>query len=320
MSHSYIALGYDCNHNCICCPLTTFDRLHTPLKYTLIKEQIEVTCKTKEKHHFTISGGEPTINDDFFKVLRLLASYNTYITLLSNASSCEDRDFVKKIVDCFGSEEALSNFEYITAIHSYDPNIHDKITATPGSLWQTMKGLDNLVDYNVRVGIKHIMNKISCLDMGKTFNYLGNHFPKIVGFNFCSMDYAGRCGKNTSELFINFKDLQPYLEETLDIIEANSKNEGRQIAIFETPLCLTDPYYWKYYISNKNKSSVYVAPNAETPNNMVENVAPDCDCHHDLCQNCDVKQWCDGIWRTTNDIGKEDKQFLEPVKILKKKL
>ena len=55
MINSYIALGYKCNHNCLNCPLSTFDRLHGQLDTNIIKKNITKLCSENDDLHVTIS-------------------------------------------------------------------------------------------------------------------------------------------------------------------------------------------------------------------------------------------------------------------------
>ena len=319
MENSYIAMNYKCNHNCMCCPLSTFDRLHKRLDYKILRQQIlEMKDKYGENIHFTISGGEPTIDENFLDLMKELGEFNPYITILSNASSCKDKDFVKRLIDNLGENYDLNRLDYITAIHSCEPKIHDSITGIDGSFTETMEGIENLSEFYINITIKHIMNKKSFKTMNKTFEYLSKKFNNFVDFQFCSMDYVGRALKNKDELFINFRELEPYLEETIDTFEKNRNNCGRRLTIYETPLCAIDPYYWKYYLIHRKILSTYIAPNDESLYNKSKNVISECNTNYRECQNCDVKDYCSGVWRSSYDIGKNQKDFLKTIKVLKK--
>lgn len=312
MVNSYIALGYKCNHKCLNCPLTTFDRLHGELDKDTIINNINQLSKNKDRLHITISGGEPTLNPNFLDVLKILGSNNCWITILSNATTCKDIKMVDDIINSLGPKYDYNRLNYVTAIHSYNKKIHDKLTGVPGSFDETIKGLENLSKRNIHISIKIIMNKVTCKDMTKTIDYLCNHFKTNMSLELCATDYAGRCGKNTSELYISFEELEPYLEDTLDNYE---KNKYRQkIEIIETPLCLTDPYYWKYYMINPSKKMTYIAPNNEVENNSSESMSSGCNTNYKECNDCDFKNYCSGIWISTYEIEKDKGKIIRPIK------
>ena len=78
-------------------------------------------------------------------------------------------------------------------------------------------------------------------------------------------------------------------------------------------MCLTDPYYWKYYHINKNKSLTYIAPNDESENNMSENYGSKCNTNYKECQNCAVKDYCSGIWESTYEIEPDKSKIIRKV-------
>ena len=98
--------------------------------------------------------------------------------------------------------------------------------------------------------------------MVETFQYLEEHYPPQVGFQFCTMDYSGRAGKNIKELFVTMEDIREPVEKMLDYLEMRMVKK-RNISFIETPFCLTDPYYWKYFNNASNGLDTYIAPNTD---------------------------------------------------------
>lgn len=319
MSNSYIAMSYKCNHDCICCPLSTFDRLHAPLNFDVLKSQINEMSKEGRDLSFTISGGEPTINENFLDLINLLSTINANIVVLSNASSCADKEYVARLLASIHEDYDLAKLRYVTAIHSIDSKLHDGITRVNGSLNESLTGIENLSSNGVNVTIKHIMNKYTCASMCDTFTSLSNFFPTTVSYQFCSMDYTGRCKKHISQLYADFAYIAPYLERTIDSYETNPRDVGRGLSIFETPLCMVDPYYWRYFEEHRHILGSYIAPNDESIDNKSEQVESECNTNYKECSNCDVREFCGGVWKSAYQIGsRQSKEFLKPVKALKK--
>lgn len=292
MGTSYLAIGYECNHQCICCPLTTYDRLHKRLTFEEIKERVALIDTQDMVQHIVLSGGEPMLHPDFLKILDFLATEGFRITVLSNSARCKDRNFVRGINQVI----PVSGFDIVTAIHSSTPVIHDKITGIPGSLLETLEGLDHLVEEGIPVTIKHIFNRISLPTLIETFQYLEEHYPPQVGFQFCTMDYSGRAGKNVQELFVAIEDIRKPVERLLDYLESHMVRK-RNISFIETPFCLVDPYYWKYFNNASHGLDTYIAPN--TDERQVDyKVCSECGPFYEPCGKCVVKKWCAGIWKT----------------------
>ena len=312
MINSYIALGYTCNHKCLNCPLTTFDRLHGELAKDTIINNVRELSKNKDKLHITISGGEPTLNSSFLDVLKILGKSNSFITILSNATTCKDEGMVHDIIDSLGESYDLSRLSYVTAIHSYNKIVHDYLTGTHGSFDETIKGLENLSKNNIHIVIKIIMNKVTAKDMLKTIDFVCNHFKKNMSLELCATDYAGRCSKHLPDLYINFEDLEPLLENALDNFE--KKKYENDLKIIETPLCLVDPYYWKYFQIKESENVTYIAPNNEEKGNMSETNISGCHTNYLECNNCDFKKYCSGIWESTYNVEKDKNKIIRPVK------
>ena len=312
MISSYIALGYKCNHKCLNCPLSTFDRLHGELDRETIINNITKLSENGDNLHITISGGEPTLNPNFLEVLKILGSKNVWITILSNATTCKDKKMVDDIIDSLGPNYDYRRLNYVTAIHSWNKDIHDKLTGIKGSFNETMKGLENLNKKGIHISIKIIMNKKTAPDMKKTIDYVCEHFKENMNLELCATDYAGRCGKNLDELYISFEELEPLLEDTIDYFEKQKFHQKLQI--IETPLCLTDPYYWKYFQVNPKKTLTYIAPNNTEENNRSEGVGAGCSTSYKECIECDVRSYCSGIWQSTYEIEKDKKKIIRPIK------
>lgn len=310
MGTSYLALGYECNHKCICCPLTTFDRLHKKLSYEEVVERILQINENQEQEvisrHIVLSGGEPMLHPDFLKILEFIVREGFHVTILSNSSRCVDKRFVMALKEIISQ----SKVDIVTAIHSSTPSIHDKITGVSGSLLETLEGLDNLVATDIPVTIKHIFHKMSIKTLLDTFQYLEKHYPPQVEFQFCTMDYSGQAAKNKEKLYLTIPEIQPYIEAVLDYLE-NNMVKPRRISFIETPLCLVDPYYWKYFVTSSKWLDTYIAPNAEN-RELNRKVVSECGAYYEACKLCDVNQWCTGTWKSAFAFG--NNILLRPIK------
>ena len=312
MISSYIALGYKCNHRCLNCPLTNSDRLEKELDSLVLKKNITELCKHGDKLNITISGGEPTLNSNFFDILEMLGKSGAHINIYSNATTCKNMEFIDKMLDSLGKNYDLHKFRYVTAIHSYNKSVHDKLTSTPGSFEETMQALENLDRRGIHVTIKIIMNKVTSKDMKETLEFLCNHFSNNIDIQLCATDYDGRCKENFEYLYINFEELGLILENALDRFE--KINNGKQLHIIETPLCLVDPYYWKYFdIRKGEKKFTYIAPNAKINDNKSESINSGCNTNYKECANCAVKNYCSGIWVSTYSLEKNKDKIIRPI-------
>lgn len=310
---AYVALGYSCNHSCLCCPLTTFDRLHRNLSKEYIDKQIELILEKKRKVNdkevnIVISGGEPLLNPNFLALAKKILDEDIHITLLTNASKLSDPIIQEQMSGLMESKYGYKPLQIVTAIHSSNNEIHDSVTRCKGSLWDTLEGLDFAVSRHIPVTIKLILNKITVSNLIDTVCYLDEHFPPEVKIQLCGMDYSGQAGKHIHELFISYDEIKSSVEKIIDYIEKKNderysqtmdKKMIRKISLMEAPLCMLDPYYWRYYSVPPQKQTIYVAPNAGlNEEDAIAYAQPQCGAFYKECKNCKVKQVCYGTWNS----------------------
>lgn len=317
---AYIALGYACNHSCLCCPLTTYDRLHKQLSFEELNQKVTKLLNRKNNDtqiNVVLSGGEPFLNPNIFSVLHKLLVNDCNVSILTNSTQFIKPDVQEKVQ---GIIESIDNFRsrlrIVSAVHSSNNEIHDYLTGCKGSLWETMAGLDYMVSQNIPVTVKIILNQANKHSLLDTVKYLDEHFPTDVKLQFCGMDYSGRAEKHLDKLLVSFQELQPFVEGALDFLEKSNaqrieKNRRyRTFSFLELPLCLCDPYYWRYFTIPPKEQQLYIAPNEEACNDL--SVAQlQCGTFYEECTRCVVNDLCYGAWKTTY---KYANNLLRPIK------
>ncbi len=319
---AYIALGYACNHSCLCCPLTTYDRLHKQLSWEDLNQKVTKLLYGKNNDaqiNVVLSGGEPFLNPNIFAVLQKLLANDCNVSILTNSTQLIKPDIQNKFQEIIdGNDIFRSRLRIVSAIHSSNNEIHDYLTGCKGSLWETMAGLDYAVSQNIPVTVKIILNKANKDSLLDTVKYLDEHFPTDVKLQFCGMDYSGRAEKHLDELLVSFQELQPFVEGALDYLEESNsqrkekKRRCRTFSFLELPLCLCDPYYWRYFTLPPNEQQLYIAPNEEVPNaNHLSIAQLQCGTFYAECTKCVAKDLCYGTWKTTY---KYANNLLRPIK------
>ena len=293
----YIALGYSCNHQCIYCPCHINAKSSPPISANQVINAIKSIADKADIQSITLSGGEPTIQNNFYEVISYLGTTNYKINILSNSETFYDEENVKKMI-------SFTNFKQIhvtTAIHHIDGLIHDSVTGVEGSFVKSLIGLQNLRTNNVDVSVKCIINKINHMVLPDYINFIINNFDENVRLIFCGMDYCGKANSSINKTLLPFEEITPFLEKAIDLYE---KSGRQKISIDELPLCLVDPYYWRYYNHNSNKSiSGHISPmHMDNKVKVVENMTSDCGQFYEKCKECDVRHLCVGTWRSVYEL------------------
>lgn len=151
-----IETGFTCNSRCTYC---------TQLDYRVIPQADQLDLTTDQiKHRIAFaadngydqvgfSGGEPTIRPDFLDLIRFAKARNfSRIGVTTNGRMFAYRAFAEQAMAA-----GLDGFTF--SLHGPTPEVHDRITASPGSLDQALQGLRNIAAVEKQLGVRaHLMN------------------------------------------------------------------------------------------------------------------------------------------------------------------
>lgn len=310
MISAYFTIGSKCNHKCIFCPCQ-WERRDHEISLSVFKERIQEIETNDKIDSVILSGGEPTIQCNFFELLRYLNQTRFYVRLLTNADRLSDLDMVEKIKSVISP----SKMDIITAIHSDDSKTHDSITGSKGSFFRTNRGLQNIIHQGYQVNLKFCISRINYKRMGNFVDFVYDNFPDSVSLSFCSIDYCGRANKNSSIVAVEYKEAKRYLEDALEKIEDyENKSRKRNIIVTNTPLCSVEPKYWKYFICDSKKNTEAFLPLPIGGKGKIKyNSASGSGTFFQACKKCDVEKYCAGAWYTAYQIFGEN--CVKPIQI-----
>lgn len=275
-----------CNSNCIMCPAGDAERKHVgnnPLSN--IKRFIEYL--PQDLYNLVITGGEPTlVKDDFFIILQMIKDkfFLTQVLLLTNGRSLSNKDFFERF-----HAAAPCHIRVAIPIHGHTKELHDSITQTPGSFYQTLAGISNILNAKMELEIRVIVSKLNCDYLQEIANFLVHNFKGIYCVNFVGLEVRGNCAKNAEIVYIDYLTAAQKILPAIDILVKS----GIDVGIYNYPLCLLDSRYWpiaEKSISNY-KSKFY-----------------------DKCEECEVKDSCCGIFKASMDFIRPE---VFPVKLQK---
>lgn len=296
MKSAYLALGYECNHNCSCCPCTKLERKTSSLCIEDIKNIIDIMI-SQDIEHIVLSGGEPTIHKNFFEILSYLRSKNIYISLLSNGDKFSDHNMVQMLYDNIDNKK----FTITTTLHSHVAQYHEKANSSSGSFKRTISGLHSLIDKNISITIKHCITGENYVSLKNFVEFIFNEFPKKIPLQISGLDFCG-IDDPKSKNIVSFVDIGPHLEKTFDAIELFPySDEKRMVYCINIPLCIVDPYYWKYFLRKKNNSYTYYASPSYDSNKYIKDVPNDIGNFSSKCKDCLVQTICDGMYKSVLD-------------------
>jgi len=285
MKRTFIPLMYDCNDNCISCPVPRRHDKDNP-RFDDIKKEIDKITKTSE--HIEFNGGEPTLRKDLLKILDYVNKKNLKeIGLLTNVQNFYYKEYVKKIA-------LIKNLKIITTLYGHNSKLHDSITRTPKSFKHKITGMNNLIRNNIRIELRILLHKM---------NY--KHFKEITNFlihNFNNKDFD-RIVIMNPKLTCNAEKNKRVVAEKLSVISTvleepikKLTKKGYSIELYHFPHCILPRSLWGYSRGVTAESSEVVFTTS--------------------CKKCSKKGDCSRIWKSYLDILGYDE--FKPIKKGKK--
>lgn len=296
MKSAYLAISYKCNQHCSFCPCSKEESLYPFVGLDFLKESAKEFVETQNVDMIVVSGGEPTIHPQFLDILKYIVSdLECNVTILSNGERYSDPGFIKQIEDI----GAGGRITAVTTLHSQDPEAHEGINGSRGSLMRSVSGLKNMQAIGAEVIVKHCITKDNYRELVGFYRFIDDTFDEKVSVQLCSIDYCGLTEEERESHMLSFVELRPYLEELFDCyIEKCEKGSKRNLYAINMPFCSCDPYYWNLLTDRGDFYLAYGSPDengeVEKPDSIERNV----DTFGDVCRICIVRDICPGTYKT----------------------
>lgn len=263
-----------CNSNCIMCPLSEYSRRKKSSQYSQwLMKYIEAL--PKEVSFINVTGGEPTLaGDQFLLVMDALKDkfQRSGFQLLTNGRSAADFRFLKNLLN-----HSPSGMLFAVPLHSSIPEIHDEITQSRGSFFQTDQGIKNLLKLNQRVEVRIVLSKVSIETIEKTAAYIIKNYKGLSTVNFVAMEMMGNAVLNRERVWIAYDSIFSKIQTAIDQLILN----GFDVKLYNFPLCMIKKGYW--YIAAKSISEYKIQ-------------------YQDECSKCEVKDICGGFFYSTKNL------------------
>jgi len=215
-----IKVGYRCNNSCVFC-LNKDKRYFKEFPIKDLKNQINNSAKDGcEK--LVISGGEPTISEHFFNLIRLARQKGIKnIEVQTNGRAFYYEGFVKKI-------NRFRPITFLVSFHFPNLELYKKYSKSNG-FCQVVKGIKNLVRYQQNLTVNTVIMKPNLPYLKWMVGFL-----KKIGVT--KIQYRFIDGKNVMD---HYKDFVPRHGEAVPIIqEIIKKNPDINIGVNEIPICI----------------------------------------------------------------------------------
>lgn len=192
---------------------------------------------------FNLTGGEPTLNPDFFKIIAEICNIfgKPKINCLTNGRLFAYPGFAEKFF------QLSQPVELGIALHGHNSQIHDKITQTKKSFEQTIEGLKNIFKFRRKkqiVEIRVIIHKLNYMYLNEIFEFIKHTFPHIDRLVYVFFEIEGHAKKNAELIKISHPQVAPYINMIY-----HSLFFFPDTRLYHFPLCTLPakfyPYVWR---------------------------------------------------------------------------
>ncbi|MHA1831799.1 MAG: radical SAM protein, partial [Candidatus Helarchaeota archaeon] len=133
----YIQITKKCNRSCIFC--SDPEKEGKDPNFLILKKQILDLVKDGVKE-IVFTGGEPTISNNLAKLVKFCNTNNIQCRIITNAQKLANESYAK-----FLGKIGLKKI--MISICSHKKSVEEKLTNTPGSYENTLKGIRNAIKY-----------------------------------------------------------------------------------------------------------------------------------------------------------------------------
>lgn len=275
-----LKFGFLCNNKCRFCVQGNKREKYGNFPTKDLEKKLKSTAKECNKIVFT--GGEVTIREDFFYLLKLAKKLGyKSIQIQSNGRIFSNMEFCEETIDAGATEFSL-------ALHGHVPELHDYLTETKNSFYQTVKGIKNLKTLNQYVGTNTVItrsNYRNLPDIARLLVYLN-----VDQYQFAFVHALGTALENFNNIVPRYSLIESYVKNGLEIgIRAN-----KTVMTEAIPYCFMDGY--TDYIAEKIMPRTKIV-DVKIVNDYTEYRLREGKSKGIVCRKCVYNDICEGPWK-----------------------
>jgi len=274
-----LKIWYSCNHRCDFCHAEFNKKITDKETLKTIKKVFHIKKNIKDINTILLSWWEPTIQNNFFKLLSIASSLWFNTGVVTNWSMLYKKDFLSKCLE--------HNFTNIyLSIHWWTEEVHNIMTWTNNSFYQISELLDNLN----KICFKWL--SINCVVTKNNINFLEDVLIFIKKYNFFKIKFSLLEPKwlwyeDIDKLFVSPEKVSK------NIINLIKKYPDMDIWWDWLPLCLVEWYEDK--MSNlQTENIMYMSETYEDKIYNTDNWVRE---YSKKCEWCSIKNIC--YWNFT---------------------
>jgi MoaA/NifB/PqqE/SkfB family radical SAM enzyme len=266
---NFFPVTFDCNNNCISCPVPRKEQRKNPSYRQLIKS---VDTILKKSDNIELNGGEPTLRNDLIKLLHYIVSKGKRFYLYTNCERFCYEDYASSICKICSN----NNMKIVTTLYGHNSKLHDTITRTPGSFDRKIEGIRNLVKNRAKIELRILLHKMNYRHFDDIINFITKNFNADSFENIVVMNPKLTCNaaENRDAVMEKISKIAGVLKEPV----LRLSGSGFNVSLFHFPQCVLDGKLWKFSKGVTAADSSIFFPSS--------------------CNTCEEKRKCSGIWKS----------------------
>ena len=260
-----------CNSNCIMCPYTEKFRLNSKLESLNILTRF-IDLMNPDSEYVCITGGEPTLlRNDFLKLIEHFKKHfsGALLHILTNGRTFAYNDFLADFQKVRPYKTLLG-----VPIHADNAALHDYISQTKGSFYETLRGLDNLYSTGEHIELRVVTSKLNRENLPDLAKLIAKKYPYCQHVCIMGLEMMGNAMINRDLVWCNYDELRPFIQEAANILLMS----GVEVELYNYPLCKIDYKFQPLYRKSITPAKIKFMPE---------------------CDSCRRKLECGGFFRTT---------------------
>ncbi len=229
-----VGVGNRCNSCCVMCTA-----IMPPGKDYVepSTEQILGEIDKVEDGSITLTGGEPTIRRDLFRILKYInVRYpEKRIELITNGRMCSYPGFVERL-------KRVNNLCVITELHAASALMHDEITQSQGSYRETFEGLRNLLEEGFKVEFRIVLSGLNYKEAPELARLVADKLKGLERVVIFPIDLIGNAFVNRDRTLVRYFELAPYVEGAVDVLD----KAGVKVELYHIPYCILHEKYHRF--------------------------------------------------------------------------
>ena len=281
MKISILQITKNCNQNCVYCMR---DKTIKELSFEEAKEKIDHLDKDLDQ--IIITGGEPTLNKDLFKIISYAKTKVPKVHLQTNGVNFSDFNLCKEVIKS-GADSIL------VAFPSINKQICEETAQTSDVYDKKVQAIKNLSKFKeLELGVVIVITKNNYKELLDYIKFIDSISRDIYIQITYMMKYTNNLEK-MKPYVVRFQELKPFLDQALSYC----KSRNLQFRIDGIPLCYVSDYLdYVSDIRTRDYSFVEDFMDAKRKEYVFENYEGKEHVKSNDCSKCVLNKMCWGVY------------------------